>query len=66
MLGQTLKVQSIDLCFGDFKCLDSPYPNTPDIILKNSNRELKVVGELKVHWVAEHKIGNLYADKKQL
>jgi hypothetical protein len=36
-----------------------PYSGIPDVILKNNTNELKVIGKLKVPWVAQHEMGYL-------
>ncbi|KAJ5781628.1 uncharacterized protein N7518_010111 [Penicillium psychrosexuale] len=66
MVGKILKAQSIDLEFADFKCLGSHYANTPDSILMTKNAQLKVVGELKVPWVNEHKMSQAYEEESML
>ncbi|OKO95184.1 hypothetical protein PENSUB_11263 [Penicillium subrubescens] len=58
-MGHIFEAQSIDLRFADFKCLGSPYTGVPDVILKNSNNELKVIGELKVPWIEQHKLADV-------
>ncbi|CEJ55195.1 hypothetical protein PMG11_01464 [Penicillium brasilianum] len=60
LMGHVFKAQSIDLHFADFKCLGSSYTDVPDVILKNSNNELKVIGELKAPWIEQHKLGGFY------
>ncbi|KAF7169569.1 hypothetical protein CNMCM6106_004459 [Aspergillus hiratsukae] len=42
--------------FADFKCIPSTYSGTPDVIVKDSNHALKIVGELKAPWIIEHRI----------
>jgi hypothetical protein len=46
----------INLRFADFKCIPSTYTGTPDVIVKDNNHALKVVGELKAPWITEHHI----------
>ncbi|CAG8247670.1 unnamed protein product [Penicillium salamii] len=54
--SQSTTEENIDLRFADFKCVQSAYPGTPHVILKDSKHALKIVGELKVPWVSEHQI----------
>lgn len=56
VLGHVFRAQSIDLTFADFKTLGSSYYGTPDVIIKSSNNELKVVGELKAPWIEDHRL----------
>lgn len=53
---QSTITANINLRFADFKCIQSTYPGTPDLILKDNNHTLKVVGELKVLWIGEHQM----------
>jgi len=62
VLGHIFKAQSIDLHFANFKCLGSSYSGIHDVILKNNTNELKVIGELKVPWVAQRRIGDFYSE----
>jgi hypothetical protein len=55
--SQSTTQRNIDLHFADFKCVSSTYSGTPDVILKDSNNALKIVGELKAPWIDEHHIG---------
>jgi hypothetical protein len=66
MVGKVLQAQSIDIRFADFKCLGNNYTNTPDSILMTTNAELKAVGELKVPWVYEHKMSEVYHEPTML
>lgn len=66
VLGHIFEALSIDAHFADFKCLGSTYHNTPDVILKTSQNELMVIGELKSPWITEHKIGSAYLDEALL
>lgn len=52
--------------FPDFKCISSIYSGTPDVILKDDNHALKIVGELKVPWVTEHHIHSRLTDEDLL
>jgi hypothetical protein len=54
--SQSTTQRKIDLSFADFKCVPSTYSGTPDVIMKDSNHALKIVGELKTPWVDEHQI----------
>ncbi|KAJ9486047.1 hypothetical protein VN97_g7289 [Penicillium thymicola] len=54
--SQSTTQQNIDLRFADFKCISSTYSGIPDVILKDSNHTLKIVGELKAPWIVEHHI----------
>ena len=62
-LNAIFESQSIDLRFADFRCVQSTYDGIPDVILKDNNDHLKVVGELKVPWVPEHRIGDIFRYK---
>lgn len=66
MVGKVLKAESIDLEFAGFKCLGEPYANTPDSILMTKNAQLKVIGELKVPWVKQHKMSKAYENQDLL
>lgn len=59
-VGKMLQAQSIDLQFADFKCLGLAYANTPDSTLMTGNTQLRIVGELKVPWIEEHKMSTVY------
>lgn len=48
--------QNINIRFADFKCIPSTYSGTPDVIVKDSNHALKIVGELRAPWIIEHRI----------
>lgn len=54
VLNSIFTSQSKGICFADFKCVRSTLTGTPDVILKDDNHVLEVVGELKVPWVREH------------
>ncbi|KAJ5861476.1 uncharacterized protein N7529_008786 [Penicillium soppii] len=54
VLNSIFTSQSKEIRFADFKCVQSSFAGTPDVIMKDVNRILKVVGELKVPWVYEH------------
>lgn len=64
--SQSTTAQNIDLRFADFKCIQSIYSGTPDVILKDSNHTLKLVGELKTPWVGEHQIKRRIANDRLL
>lgn len=65
-LNAIFESQSIDLRFADFKCVQSTYGHIPDVILKDGNDHLKVVGELKVPWVLEHRIDDIFRNDAML
>jgi hypothetical protein len=54
-LSRIFEAQQLDMNFSDFKCLGLPYVNTPDVVLKSTQGELKIVGEIKVPWIKAHK-----------
>lgn len=54
--SQSTTQRNIDLHFAEFKCVSSTYSGTPDVILKDSNHALKIVGELKAPWIDEYHI----------
>lgn len=54
VLNSIFTSQSKRICFADFKCVRSTFTGTPDVILKDDNHVLEVVGEIKVPWVREH------------
>lgn len=56
VMNSIFKSQSKGILFADFKCVQSTLSGTPDVILKDHNHVLRVVGELKVPWVQEHHI----------
>jgi hypothetical protein len=56
ILNAIFKSQSKSIRFADFRCVQSTYSGIPDVILKDNNHHLKVVGELKVPWVPDHTI----------
>lgn len=64
--SQSTTAQNIDLRFADCKCIQSTYSGTPDVILKDSNHTLKLVGELKTPWVGEHQIKRRIANDRLL
>lgn len=55
-MNSVFESQSKGIRFADFKCVQSTYDGIPDVILKDDNHQLKVVGELKVPWVSRHNI----------
>ncbi|CAG7967798.1 unnamed protein product [Penicillium salamii] len=55
-LGKVFEAQGLDIQFADFKCLPNLGNRVPDFIMKTSTNELKLVGELKVPWVSDHRI----------
>ncbi|CEJ60285.1 hypothetical protein PMG11_08865 [Penicillium brasilianum] len=64
--SQTTTQRNIDLRFADFKCVPSTYSGTPDVILKDSNHTLKIVGELKTPWIDEHQLEPRLTDEQTL
>ena len=46
--------ESTGIRFADFKCAQSDFIKTPDVILKDNNHVLKVAGELRVPWIRKH------------
>ncbi|KAJ5936683.1 hypothetical protein N7466_003133 [Penicillium verhagenii] len=44
----------------------STFSGTPDVILKDNNHQVKVAGELKVPWIADHWLEDKYNDVDQL
>lgn len=67
VLNAIFKSQSINLGFSDWKCVPSNYSGKPDGAIKTANPcVLKVVGELKVHWVEAHCIDDALEDGDQL
>lgn len=63
VLGAVFEAQSINMALGDFKCTGISYNRTPDVVMltlpdpQNANaQQLKVVGEDKVPWLAEHRL----------
>lgn len=53
-----------NICFADFKYVQSTFTGTPDVILKDDNHVLEVVGELKVPWVCEHFLDDKFDDEE--
>lgn len=53
-LSRIFEAQQLDMHFSDFKCLGLQYENTPDIIVKSTQGQLKI-GELKAPWIKSHK-----------
>lgn len=47
-LCRIFEAQDIDLVFSDIRCAGVSYANIPDIVIMDSSRRLKVVGEIKV------------------
>lgn len=66
MLNTIFTSQSKGIRFADFKCVQSTFTGTPDVILKDDNHVLKVVGELKVPWVREHFLDDKLDDDDEL
>ncbi|KAJ5592206.1 hypothetical protein N7537_009110 [Penicillium hordei] len=63
VLGAVFEAQSINIALGDFKCTGLSYSKTPDVVmlslpdLQNGNvQQLRVVGEVKVPWLIEHRL----------
>ncbi|GAB1208341.1 hypothetical protein APSETT445_007089 [Aspergillus pseudonomiae] len=56
VLNAIFESQSKGIRFADFKTVQATYSGIPDVILKDRNHQLKVVGELKVPWVSDHNI----------
>ena len=58
--------QSKRIRFADLRCVQSTHTGTPDVILKDGNHVLKVVGELQVPWVCEHLLEDELYDVNEL
>ncbi|KAJ5465564.1 hypothetical protein N7530_009351 [Penicillium desertorum] len=63
VLGAVFEAQSINMALGNFKSTGITYSKTPDVVLlslpdpQNSNaQQLRVVGEVKVPWLIEHRL----------
>ncbi|KAJ5192188.1 hypothetical protein N7449_008330 [Penicillium cf. viridicatum] len=63
VLGAVFEAQSINIALGDFKSTGLAYSKTPDVVilslpdLQNNNaQQLRVVGEVKVPWLLEHRL----------
>ncbi|KAJ5780058.1 hypothetical protein N7457_005218 [Penicillium paradoxum] len=63
VLGAVFEAQSINIALGDFKSTGLAYSKTPDVVmlslpdLQNANaQQLRVVGEVKVPWLMEHRL----------
>lgn len=41
-----------------------PYTTTPDVVIMSNRNESKVAGELKIPWVEEHMIKEVYRMKR--
>ncbi|RHZ64873.1 hypothetical protein CDV55_105080 [Aspergillus turcosus] len=48
-------LQQNHIRFADFKCIPSTYSGTPDVILKDSNHALKVVGRMSRSQLPHHR-----------
>lgn len=69
VMGMALEASSINLYFGDFRCLGRRYPHPPDVVgLQDANglTEIKLVGELKVPWVTTHDLTAAVARERNL
>ena len=64
VLNSIFKSQSKGICFADFKSVQSTFTGTPDVILKDDNHVLEVIGELKVPWVREHFLDDKLDDEE--
>jgi hypothetical protein len=62
VLGAVFEAQSINMALGSFKSTGITYSKTPDVVLlslpdpQNSMQQLRVVGEVKVPWLIEHRL----------
>ncbi|KAJ5580254.1 uncharacterized protein N7459_006239 [Penicillium hispanicum] len=62
-MGQVFKAQTMNIAFGDFKCVGNTVAITPDIAMfatLNRRPELKAIGEMKVPWVIRHDISSTW------
>lgn len=66
VLNSVFTSHSTGIRFADFKCVQSTFSGTPDVILKDDNHHVKVAGELKVPWIADHWLEDKYNDVDQL
>ncbi|KAJ5513456.1 hypothetical protein N7463_003008 [Penicillium fimorum] len=58
--------ENINIRFAGFKCIQSTYSGTPDVILKDINHALKIVGELKAPWIGKHQMKRRIANTRLL
>ena len=63
VLGAVFEAQSINMALGDFKSTGLAYNKTPDVVMlslpdpqNNNAQQLRVVGEVKVPWLLEHRL----------
>ncbi|KAJ5968079.1 hypothetical protein N7501_004327 [Penicillium viridicatum] len=63
VLGAVFEAQAINIALGDFKSTGLAYNMTPDVVmlslpnLQNNNaQQLRVIGEVKVPWLPEHRL----------
>jgi hypothetical protein len=66
VMNTVFETHSINLGFADFKCIPSNYLGIPDVVMRTSTRDCKVVGEFKAPWIASHRIEPLLSKKKDL
>ncbi|CAG8903601.1 unnamed protein product [Penicillium egyptiacum] len=66
VLNSIFTSQSKGIRFADFKCVQSTFAGTPDVILKDDNHVLNVAGELKVPWVRKNFLDDKLDDDDEL
>jgi hypothetical protein len=66
VLNSVFTSHSTGIRSADFKCVQSTFSGTPDVILKDDNHHVKVAGELKVPWIADHWLEDKFNDVDQL
>jgi hypothetical protein len=65
VLGAILRAAKVNIRFGDHKSAGTAYSKTPDIAMISPGDPvvLKAVGELKVPWVADHKLDRRFLNE---
>jgi hypothetical protein len=73
VLGAVFEAQAIDIALGDFKSTGLAYNKTPDVVMlslpdpqNNNAQQLRVVGEVKVPWLSEHRLDACARDSRLL